>query len=137
MPVHVCALAAIAIMLPGQAAPEESAIVVYRSKSLWGLAIGCPVRHEGRELVELGRGKYATIAVEPGDYVLTNRTSSVEVRVQPGKTRYVRCQVKTGFLGGRADLQLVDEASFLEQGADGENIALRLSNEPNEPAQQP
>ena len=38
----------------------------------------------------------------------------------PGETRYVRCQIKTGFLTGRADLQIVDEESFAAHRADYE-----------------
>ncbi len=54
------------------------------------------------------------MAVPAGRYILTNHTSSVEVAVDPGETRYVRCMIKTGMLTGRADLQIVDEESFAE-----------------------
>lgn len=100
--------------------PEPGKIVVYRAQSIVGAALGCPIRYEGREIVELGRGKFAELPVAAGDYVLTNKTSSVEVRVQPGQTRYVRCQIKSGFMTGRADLQIADQASFEEHGADYE-----------------
>jgi hypothetical protein len=102
--------------------PPESQgkIVMYRPSSIMGMGIACPIRYEGKELVELARGKYAEWPVAPGRYVLTNKTSSVEVAVSPGETRYVRCIIKPGFMTGRADLQIADEASFSEHSNDFE-----------------
>lgn len=93
-------------------------IVIYRGSSVMGAAVACPVRFKGTVVVELGRGKYAEWEVKPGRYILTNKTSSVEVSVDAGETRYVRCQIKTGFMAGRADLQIVDEESFTEHAKD-------------------
>ena len=93
---------------------------MYRPSSIMGMGIACPIRYEGKELVELARGKYAEWPVGPGHYVLTNKTSSVEVAVNPGETRYVRCIIKPGFMTGRADLQIADEASFSEHSKDFE-----------------
>jgi hypothetical protein len=89
-------------------------IVMYRGSSIVGMGIACPIRYQGREIVELARGKYAEWAVAAGHYVLTNKTSSVDLAVSSGETRYVRCMIKPGFLVGRADLQVVDEQSFAE-----------------------
>jgi hypothetical protein len=85
-----------------------------------GAGIACPVRYEGKEIVELARGKYAEWSVNAGRYVLTNKTSTVEVSINPGETRYVRCIIKPGFFVGRADLQIADEASFIEHRKDFE-----------------
>lgn len=93
-------------------APSNGSIVIYRGASVMGAAVACPVRHEGREIVELGRGKFAKWDVAPGRYILTNKTASVEVSVASGETRFVRCQIKTGFMTGRADLHIVDDESF-------------------------
>jgi hypothetical protein len=95
-------------------ADAQGKIVMYRPSSIMGMGIACPIRYEGKELVELGRGKYAEWPVSAGHYVLTNKTSSVEVSVNAGETRYVRCIIKPGFMTGRADLQIADEASFNE-----------------------
>jgi hypothetical protein len=89
------------------------AIIIYRGGSIMGAAVACPVRYKGREIVELARGKKAKFVVPPGRYILNNKTSSIEVSVDAGETRYVRCMVKSGFLSGRADLQIVDEESYL------------------------
>jgi hypothetical protein len=97
---------------------STGAIVIYRGSSIMGAALGCPIRYKGHEIVELGRGKFAEWAVPAGRYILVNGTASVEVSVLPGETRYVRCQIKTGFLTGRADLQIVDEDSFAAHRAD-------------------
>jgi hypothetical protein len=102
-------------------------IIVYRGSSVMGAGIACPVRYKGKDVVELGRGKYAEMIVPAGDYILTNRTASVEVRVSADQTRYVRCQIKTGMMTGRADLQIVDAESFDEHRKDLEKKEL-LSN---------
>ena len=101
-------------------ANPEAKIVMYRPSSIMGMGIACPIRHEGKEIVELARGKYAEWTVAAGHYVLTNKTSSVDVAVNPGETRYVRCIIKPGFLTGRADLQIADEASFNEHSKEFE-----------------
>lgn len=95
-------------------------IVIYRDRAVMGAAVGCPVRYRQRELVELGRGRFAEWDVAPGRYILTNKTASVEVTVAAGETRYVRCQIKTGFMSGRADLQIVDAEAFEPTRADFE-----------------
>jgi hypothetical protein len=101
-------------------AEAQGKIILYRPSSIMGMGIACPIRYEGKEIVELARGKYAEWPVNAGHYVLTNKTSSVEVAVNPGETRYVRCVIKPGFLTGRADLQIADEASFSEHSKDFE-----------------
>ena len=83
-----------------------------------GAAVGCPIRYKGAEVVELGRGKFAEWPVPKGRYILTNKTSSVEVSVEPGQKHYVRCMLKPGFMTARADLQLVDQADFEKHGKD-------------------
>lgn len=117
------ALAALTLAVPtvAEEAPAEGGtIVIYRSGSVMGMAVACPVRYKGQELVELGRGKYAEWHVPPGRYILNNKTSSVEVTVDPGETRYVRCILKSGFMTARADLQIVDRESFAEHAAEYE-----------------
>jgi hypothetical protein len=93
-------------------------IVLYRPSSIMGMGVACPIRFKEREIVELGRSKYAEWPVSAGRYILTNKTSSVEVTVDPGESRYVRCTIKPGFMTGRADLQIVDAESFNEHRAD-------------------
>ncbi|WIA57831.1 DUF2846 domain-containing protein [Sphingobium sp. WTD-1] len=102
------------------APPERAKIVMYRGGSMMGMALGCPIRFHEREIVELGRGKFAEWEVSPGSYILTNKTSSVEVNVAAGQTKYVRCMIKTGFMTGRADLQIVDAESFAKNAAEFE-----------------
>ena len=115
---------AIAAIIMGQSiAPVPQAtgkIVMYRGSSVMGAALGCPIRYKESEIVELGRGKYAEWVVPPGRYILTNKTSSVEVTVAAGESSYVRCMIKTGFMTGRADLQIIDAESFTKHQADYE-----------------
>lgn len=110
------ALSHSAVQIGSQAGPVVHAgkIIMYRGSSVFGAGVACPIRYKGQQIVELARGKYAEWSVPPGRYILNNHTSSVEVAVDPGETRYVRCMVKMGALAGRADLQIVDEESFNE-----------------------
>ena len=104
-------------------------IVIYRPSSIMGMGVACPVRYKGKEIVELGRGKFTEWEVPSGRYILTNKTASVEVSVDPGETRYVRCQVKAGFMSGRADFQIVDQESFAQHADNYERKdTLPLSN---------
>lgn len=112
---EVSAPAAAPIPVVEIAAPPKGKIVLYRQGAMVGLALGCPIRHKEREIVELGRNKYAELDVKPGRYILTNKTSSVQVEVGPGETQYVRCAIKMGFMTGRADLQYADKESFDKQ----------------------
>jgi hypothetical protein len=101
-------------MAAAQNTPQRGKIIMYRGSSIVGSALACPIRYKGQEIVELARGKFAEWSVPAGRYILTNHTSSVEVSVDPGESRYVRCMIKMGMLVGRADLQIVDEESFNE-----------------------
>lgn len=98
--------------------PAAGTIVIFRPSSIVGYAVACPVRWHEREVVELGRGKYAEWKVPPGQYILTNKTSNVQVNVAAGETQYVRCTIKPGILSGRADLQMVDRETFDQHKAD-------------------
>ncbi|MCW2396184.1 MULTISPECIES: DUF2846 domain-containing protein [unclassified Sphingobium] len=102
------------------AAPTSSKIVMFRPQSIMGMGIACPIRYKGVELVELGRGKFAEWTVPAGSYILGNKTASVEVNLTAGQTKYVRCQIKPGFMTGRADLQIVDQESYAQHAADFE-----------------
>ena len=104
--------------------PQPGKIIIYRGSSIVGSALACPIRYKGQEIVELARGKFAEWSVPPGRYILTNHTSSVEVAVDPGETRYVRCMIKMGMLLGRADLQIADEESFNEHRNEYEQKSL-------------
>lgn len=121
---YIFAAMALALSVPAGAQEASPAapgkIIIYRPGAIMGAGVGCPVRYKGQEIVELGRGKFAEWPVPAGSYILTNKTASVEVNVAPGQTKYVRCQIKTGFMTGRADLQIVDKESFAEHQADFE-----------------
>lgn len=114
---------AASLALAGTAATAQDTpgkIVMFRPGAIMGMGVACPIRYDGKEVVELGRNKFAEWTVPAGRYILTNKTASVEVTVDPGETRYVRCQIKTGFMTGRADLQIVDAASFNAKAAEFE-----------------
>ncbi len=100
-----------------QEAPQGGTIILYRGATLVGAPIACPIRHEGREIVELGRGKYAEWRVKPGRYLLNNKTASIEVSVEPGETRYVRCAISPGIMLHRTIFQLSDKATFDQDSA--------------------
>ncbi|MEL7783774.1 DUF2846 domain-containing protein [Citromicrobium bathyomarinum] len=112
------ALTLLAVAVAGEAPPTDGedtdggTILMFRTRAIMGAAVACPIRIEGIEVVELGRGKYFEMPVEPGRHILTNKTSSIEVNVEPGETRYVRCRIGSGFLSGRAKLEIVGPESF-------------------------
>lgn len=106
---------------------QPGKIIMYRGSSVFGAGVACPIRYKGQEVVELARGKFAEWSVAAGRYILTNHTSSVEVAVNPGETRYVRCMIKMGVLAGRADLQIVDQESFNEHRNEFEQKAVELT----------
>ena len=124
------------ILLTAQADAQDSeksedsgTIVMYRQGSIMGAALGCPIRYRGEELVELGRNKFAEWEVPPGSYILSNKTSSIEVNVFPGQTKFVRCVIKAGMFTGRADLQIVDEETFRKNSDDFERKEIAIPAE--------
>lgn len=99
----------------GQTSGEGlGAVIFYRPPTFLGVAIACPVRHEGKLVVELGRGKFASVAVPPGQYLFSNKSSSVEVDVKPGETVYVRCRIT---LASESQLSIVPEQDFEKRRA--------------------
>ncbi len=81
----------VAAILAGQAGDADAGkIVMYRGQSIFGAAISCPNHHEGKEIVELWRGKFAEWRVKPGRYVLSNKILSVETTIQFRQTVSVR-----------------------------------------------
>lgn len=115
--------APIVATMPAPVEPKGS-VIFYRGESIMGAALGCPVRYEGNTIVDLDPGKYLEWKVKPGRYVLLNKTASVEVTVEEGKTSYVRCVIKTGFMSGRSDLQLSDRATFEQHSADYDSLGV-------------
>jgi hypothetical protein len=113
------------------APPTLGRIIIYRPSAMFGFGVACPVRYKGREVVELGRGKFSEWQVPVGQYILTNKTASVQAVVAAGDTVYVRCSIKPGFMTGRADLQIVDRESFAEHQAEFErkDVAAGLMDE--------
>jgi hypothetical protein len=117
-----------ALVLAGFAAAASAApdpqpsgkIVMYRPGAMFGAVMGCPIRYNGKEIVELGRGKFAEWDVPAGSYALANKSSKVTVEVASGQTKYVRCYMKMGVFGGRATLEEVGEDKFAEHSSDFE-----------------
>lgn len=107
-------------VVPAAPATAMGKIIIYRQGAIMGMGLGCPIRYKGVEIVELGRNKYAEWEVPAGSYILANKTSSVDVNVNPGQTKYVRCVIKTGMFLGRADLQIVDAETYGKNSADYE-----------------
>ncbi len=102
----------------GAAATRMAKIVMYRGSGVIGATLGCPIRYMEKEVVELGRGKYAERVVPAGHYILTNKTRSVDIRLDPGEAAHVCCQIEPGMLTGQADLQIVGKESFEEHQGD-------------------
>jgi hypothetical protein len=128
----VSIILSIALALQPAAAEIEpdgrGSVLLYRSEAIMGFGLGCPVRFEGKEITDLAPGEYIEWRAPPGRYVLLNKTASIEVTVEAGKTKYVRCVIKTGFLTGRSDLQPSDRSGFEKHRADYDNLGVRVAD---------
>ena len=91
---------------------KSSKIIFYRTGTLLGAAISCPIRYRGMQLVELGRSRSAVFAVNPGNYIFSNDTSGIEVRVADGETAYIRCIINSGAFVGQSSLIQVSAEEF-------------------------
>jgi hypothetical protein len=105
------------------AIPEDKGVVyVYRPNSLMGGAVHYDV-HAGENeiLCDLIRGGYCLHYSKPGELELWGKTESrgsVTVDVKAGKEHFVKGGVSLGFLVGRPNLTVVENATGLEEIAD-------------------
>lgn len=98
--------------------PPTGKIVFYRTSSIVGASVDCLIRYQGREVVDLNRGEHAEWEVPVGYYNFSTKTNNLQVTVDPGQTRYVRCNIKMGLLSGRPDLEKSDALSYGKHAAD-------------------
>jgi hypothetical protein len=99
---------------PPEPITDASGTIVMYRKGGFGIPVGCPIRHNGNQITDLGRGESYIWRVKPGRYMLGNKTASIEVSVDAGETRYVRCRLKSGDWVDHADLQVVDGAEYAD-----------------------
>lgn len=109
-----------------QAPPSTGTIVFYRTGTLFGAAGACPIRYKGREIAELGRGKYVEIPAPQGDHVFSNKVSGIVVTVVAGETHYVRCRMSGEMFGG-AILQVVDGTDFIARKYERKEADFQIS----------
>ena len=69
-------------------------------------------------MVALERGQFAQFTLLPGRYTLTSEPGRADLRLEAGQRRYVRCRISPGSFKGRAELELVDETTFLRDAAE-------------------
>jgi len=92
---------------------RHSRVIFYRTPILYGLARGCPIDYQGKEIVELGRGRFAEWDVPAGQYTLESRKKKLELMLAPGQTVLVECKVQ-GYL------RLTDGQDFIPRVAEFE-----------------
>jgi hypothetical protein len=87
-------------------APPEGLgqVVFYRPGSLFWKAIGCTVQENGKKLSSLGSGRWVAVLARPGlhTYRVTGETSdSLRLDIEPGKTQFVSCKMRSSVLIAR------------------------------------
>lgn len=112
-------------------------IVIYRENVYQGSAISYKVYLNDAFLVKLKNNSYFEYECFPGDYRMYASNlagSGISLKVEEGKTYYVRFGINVGFWQSTADVILVDSTSALS-AIYGRN--LKSLNENGEPVERP
>jgi len=96
---------------PAEANPADMATVyIYRDKAMMGMALRPTVMLDGKDLVNIGRGKLYTGHFAPGKYLfqMDDKKSGAELDVKAGETYYFRVEIVPGFWKGGGRMTLMD-----------------------------
>ncbi len=100
----------------GQPPAGMGQVVFFRPGSMWGMAMGCTVHEDDKELARLGSGKYYVITATPGKHMYFTegmRTDRLNLEVEDGETYFVRCNIGMGMVGpASANLSPSDRGAF-------------------------
>ncbi|HKM99941.1 MAG TPA: hypothetical protein VJX23_05455 [Candidatus Binataceae bacterium] len=99
---------------------QQSVVYVYRPYSSFGAAV-VPAVNCGDHSIALGPGGYHAFVVDPGTIrcnVYSERTSQVEIDVQPGQEYFVRETPHWGILVARFDLEIPNPGEGPEEVRD-------------------
>ena len=91
---------------------DKAGIYIFRNESM-GAAIKMNVELDGQVIGQTAANTYLYKEIAPGKHTVISRAendSSIEVDAKPGTLLYVWQEVKTGLMGARSKLQLVDPA---------------------------
>ncbi len=92
---------------------SKAQLYVYRNET-FGAGIKMPLELDGTAIGETAAHTYVVISLKPGSYTLVSKSSDesrLVLNVKAGQNYYVWQEVKMGWLTGRSNLQLVDEAA--------------------------
>ena len=93
-------------------------IVFFRPGSMMGMALGCTVHEDDKELARLGSGKYYVVTAAPGKHLYFTKgeaTDKLNLEVEDGETYFVKCNIGMGVMSGRANLSPSDRATFAKK----------------------
>lgn len=93
-------------------------IVFWRPGTIMGMALGCTVHEDDKEVARLGSGKYYVVAATPGKhlYFTTGEaTDKLNLEVESGDTYFVKCSIGMGIMAGRANLSPSDRETFAKK----------------------
>ena len=94
---------------------DTGTVIFFRPSRFVGGAIGFIVREGDKELGKLRNGKYFSLHVAPGKHSFVVHSEAKDVltiEVDAGETYYIVGAVGVGFVAGRPNLALSDQATF-------------------------
>lgn len=102
----------------GPPAAGKAQIVFFRPGSIVGMALGCTVHENNREVARLGAGKYYVVTAEPGKHAFSTRgqaADALNLEVESDETYFVKCKIGAGVVSGAAQLEPSDRDSFAKK----------------------
>lgn len=93
-----------------EAQPDKGLVYFMREKKFVGGAVSYKIRHNDKVIGALANGTYFFYFSEPGEQTFVAKTeseSSRTLKVEGGKTYYIKGEVDMGFFVGRPSLTIV------------------------------
>ena len=99
-----------------QAKEEKGLVIFYRLSNFKGKAIRFNINHSEGSLGQLLSGTFMYKYLEPGEHSFWSQAvsqDSIAINVGPGKTYYVKGEVKMGLIAGRPQFKQMSESAAL------------------------
>lgn len=96
-----------------QTDPQKANLYIYRNET-FGAAIRMTVLVDGQHAGDTAAQTYILRSVAPGRHTIVSKSendSTLTVDAVAGRNYFVWQEIKMGFMSGRSELQLVDEAT--------------------------
>jgi len=106
----------LAIDLP-EVKQDKGLVIFYRLSGFKGKAIRFNLNHSEGSMGQLLSGTYLYKYLEPGEHQFWSQAisqDSITIKVEVGKTYYVKGEVKMGVLAGRPQFTKISESAALD-----------------------